>query len=91
VPVPSITVAPFKIISPVAKTTTTIAKGFPLPDRKIDEATAGLETSFANLLRSIIEDNAATIVKYVAATKCEVNISAHYRRDDSGIIQVLQV
>ena len=83
--VPSITVAPFKIIIPVllgvdsilildsdapaavtvtptprlnpaiaratakTKTTTTIAKGFPLLDRKIVEATAGLETSFAIL------------------------------------------
>jgi hypothetical protein len=41
----------------------TIAKGFPLLDRKIDETTAGLEASVVNLLRSIIENNAANIVK----------------------------
>jgi integrase len=72
-----------------AKTTiTTIANGFPFPllDRKIDETTAGLESSFANLLRSINEDNAATIVKYVAAMKREVNLSDLYRRDVIAVL-----
>ena len=40
-----------------------IAKGFPLLERKIDETIAGLEASVVNPLGSIIESNAANIVK----------------------------
>jgi hypothetical protein len=46
-----------------AKTTMTIAKGFPLLDRKIDGIIAGLEASVVNPLRSIIESNVANLVK----------------------------
>ena len=48
---------------------------------KIEETAAGLAASFAKQLHSISEDNAPTIVKYIAAMKSEVNLSDHYRRD----------
>ncbi|HEX5976140.1 MAG TPA: hypothetical protein VFY68_02620, partial [Nitrososphaeraceae archaeon] len=55
----------------------------PILDRKIEEATAGLLTSFAKQLLSISEDNdnIGTIVKYIAAIKSEVNLSDNYRKD----------
>jgi integrase len=55
----------------------------PLLDRKIEEATAGLLSSFAKQLLSIGEDktNIETIVKYIAAIKSEVNLSDNYRKD----------
>ena len=61
--------------------TTARRNGSPLLERRIDEATAGLAASFAKQLHSIREDNAETIVKYVAPMKSEVNLSDHYRRD----------
>lgn len=61
--------------------TTARRNGSPLLERRIDEATAGLAASFAKQLHSIREDNAETIVKYIAAMKSEVNLSDHYRRD----------
>jgi integrase len=48
---------------------------------KIEESAAGLAASYAKQLHSISEDNAATIAKYIAAMKSEVNLSDHYRRD----------
>jgi hypothetical protein len=55
----------------------------PLLDRKIEEATAGLLSSFAKQLLSIGEDkaNIETIVKYIAAIKSEINLSDNYRKD----------
>jgi hypothetical protein len=55
----------------------------PLLDRKIEEATAGLLSSFAKQLLSIGEDkvNIETIVRYIAAIKSEVNLSDNYRKD----------
>jgi integrase len=61
--------------------TTTIRKVSPLLDRKIQEAAVGLQASFTKQLNSISEDNAATIIEYIAAMKSEVNLSDHYRRD----------
>jgi hypothetical protein len=55
-PAPATTIA-------AAKTTMTIAKGFPLLEIRIDETIAGLEASVVNPFRSIIESNAANIVK----------------------------
>ena len=42
---------------------------------------AGLAASFAKQLHSISEDNATTIIDYIATMKSEVNLSDHYRRD----------
>ena len=41
----------------------------------------GLEFRFN--LRSISEDNASTIVKYINAMKVETNLADHYRKDCS--------
>jgi hypothetical protein len=60
---------------------TALGAGSPLLDRRMDETTAGLPASFDKQLHSIIEDNAETIVKYIAAMKSEVNLSDHYRKD----------
>jgi integrase len=61
--------------------TTTAINSSPLLDRKIEETVAGLQRSNGNKLRSISENNAVTIIEYVAAMKSEVNISDNYRRD----------
>jgi hypothetical protein len=53
----------------------------PLLDRKIEEATANIPLSITRLLLSIGEDNIATIVKYIAVTKSETNLSDSYRKD----------
>jgi integrase len=53
----------------------------PLLDRKIEEICDSFQPSFAKQLHSIGEDNAATVVEYIAAMKSEVNLSDHYRRD----------
>jgi integrase len=52
-----------------------------LLDRKIEETGAGLQKSFTELLRSVDEENATTIVQYISTMKSEVNLSDHYRRD----------
>ena len=53
----------------------------PILERRIEEITAGLPSSFAKHLRSTGEDNAATIVEYIAAVKNEINLPDNYRRD----------
>jgi hypothetical protein len=53
----------------------------PILERRIEETTAGLPSSFAKHLCSTGEDNAATIVEYIAAVENEVNLSDNYRRD----------
>jgi hypothetical protein len=58
----------------------------PLLDRKIDEISAGLQSSYSQNLRSISEANAVTIIDYIAAVKIEINLSDNYRKD---LIQVL--
>ena len=63
-----------------------ITKSSPLLDRKIEQISAGLPASSANNLRSISEDNASTIVKYISVMKVETNLSDHYRKD---LIEVL--
>jgi integrase len=64
----------------------TTANISPLLDRNIEETAAGLTASYSKQLRSISEDNTATIVKYIAAMKNEVNLSDNYRKD---LIEVL--
>jgi integrase/recombinase XerD len=58
----------------------------PLLDRKIEETAAGLPASYTKALRSAGENNATTVIEYIAAMKSEVNLSDHYRRD---LIEVL--
>jgi hypothetical protein len=58
----------------------------PLLERKIEETSAGLQAAFARHLSSISEDDAITIIDYIAAMKSEVNLSDNYRRD---IIEIL--
>jgi hypothetical protein len=41
-----------------------------LLDKKIEETGAGLQRSYTELLRSAVEDNAATIGQYISAMKC---------------------
>jgi hypothetical protein len=53
----------------------------PILERKIEETAAGLPSSFAKHLCSTGEDNAVTIVEYIAVVKNEVNLSDNYRRD----------
>ena len=53
----------------------------PILERKIEETTAGLPSSFTKHLCSTGEDNAVTIIKYITAVKNEVNLSDNYRRD----------
>jgi hypothetical protein len=67
-------------------TSTVSASTSPLLERKIVETGAGLQAAFARHLSSISEDNAITIIEYIAAMKSEVNLSDNYRRD---IIEVL--
>jgi len=64
----------------------TTANISPLLDRNIEETAAGLTASYSKQLRSISEDNTATIVKYIATMKNEVNLSDNYRKD---LIEVL--
>ena len=70
------------LLSPTA----TAVNSSPLLDRKIEETGAGLPASYARQLHSISEDNAVTIIDYIAAMKSEVNLSDNYRRD---VIEVL--
>jgi hypothetical protein len=65
----------------VLLSTTTAENASPLLDRKIEETAAGLPSSYAKQLRSISEDNAVTVVKYISAMKGEVNLSDNYRKD----------
>ena len=55
-------------------------------DRKIDEISAGLPTSFNRNLHSISEANTVTIINYITIMKTEINLSDSYRRD---LIQLL--
>jgi hypothetical protein len=72
--------------STTTTTTATAVKSSPILDRRIEETTAGLPDSYAKGLRSVSEENIATIIEYIAAMKSEVNLSDHYRKD---LIQVL--
>jgi hypothetical protein len=72
--------------STTTTTTATAVKSSPILDRRIEETTAGLPDSYAKCLRSVSEENIATIIEYIAAMKSEVNLSDHYRKD---LIQVL--
>ena len=67
-------------------TSTVSASTSPLLERKIVETSAGLQATIARHLSSISEDNAITIIEYIAPMKSEVNLSDNYRRD---IIEVL--
>jgi hypothetical protein len=67
--------------SPTSTSISTIERSSPLLEVKIEETCAGLQTSHVKQLHSISQDNAATIVDYIAAMKSEVNLSDHYRRD----------
>jgi hypothetical protein len=57
------------------------AKVSPLLDRKIEETTANLPSSFTRQLPSIGTNNIETVVKYIAAIKSEINLSDNYRKD----------
>ena len=61
--------------------TATAAKASPLLDRKIEETTANLPSSFTRQLLSVGTDNVETVVKYIAAIKSEINLSDNYRKD----------
>jgi integrase/recombinase XerD len=53
-----------------------------LLDRKIDEITAGLQTSYNNNLRSLSnQQNISIVVEYIQAMKTETNLSDHYRKN----------
>ena len=66
--------------------TATAVSSSPLLDRRIEETGAGLPASYARQLHSISEDNAVTIIGYIAAMKSEVNLANNYRKD---VIEVL--
>jgi len=66
--------------------TATAIKSSPILDRKIEETCAGLQASYTKRVLSISENNAATIVEYIAVMKSEVNLSDNYRR---AIIELL--
>jgi hypothetical protein len=57
-------------------------------DRKIEQATAGLPASCTKVLRLLPENNAMTIIDFIAAIRVESNPSDHYRRD---LIEVLSI
>ena len=61
--------------------TAAAVKSSPLLDRKIEETGAGLSASYTRQLHSISENNATTIIEYIAAMRSEINLSDHYRRD----------
>jgi integrase len=67
-------------------TTITRTNSSPLLDRRIEETTSGLQTSYSNRLRSIGTTNAATVIEYIAAMKNEISLSDNYRK---SIIEVL--
>jgi integrase/recombinase XerD len=60
---------------------TTTANASPLLDSKIEDTAAGLPLSYRKHLRSAGEDNAVTVIRYIAAMKNEVNLSDNYRKD----------
>jgi integrase len=70
------------LLSPTA----TAVKSSPILDRRIEETGAGLPASYTRQLHSISDDNAATIIDYIAAMKNEVNLADNYRR---GVIEIL--
>jgi hypothetical protein len=72
--------------STTTTTTATAVKSSPILDRRIEETTAGLPDSYAKGLRSVSEENIATIIEYIAAMKSEVNLSDHYRSSLNIII-----
>ena len=79
------------VVSSSQAPTTAIRNGSPLLERRIDEATTGLAASFAKQLHSIREDNAETIVKYVAAyEKRSQSIRSLQKGFDRVIMQILQ-
>ena len=61
--------------------TATVTNASPLLDRKLEETTAGLPAAFSKHLSSTGDDNAETIIEYIAAIKNEVNLSDNYRKD----------
>jgi hypothetical protein len=60
---------------------TTTTNASPLLDSKIENTAAGLPLSYGKHLRSAGEDNAVTVIRYIAAMKNEVNLSDNYRKD----------
>jgi hypothetical protein len=61
--------------------TAAVTNASPILERKIEDTTAGLPSSFAKHLSSTGENNVVTIIEYIAAVKNEVNLSDNYRRD----------
>jgi integrase len=56
-----------------------ITSNFGWLDRKIEEATVGLQPEFSRDLHSISEENALTIANYILAMRAEINLSNAYR------------
>jgi hypothetical protein len=52
-----------------------------LLDRKIDEATAGLDPAYSRRLYDGTLQNTVSIVDYILSMKTEINLSDHYRKD----------
>jgi integrase len=53
----------------------------PLTERKIEDATIGLESACKKILRSISRKNAAIIADYIISMQTETNPSNHYKKD----------
>jgi integrase len=70
----------------LSSTTTTAVESSPLLENEIEETAAGLSASYSKHLRSTGKDNAATITRYIAEMKNEVNLSDSYRRDTIEIL-----
>jgi integrase len=55
-------------------------------DRRIEEVTEGLQRFFWNQLKSISENNAATICDYIISMNREINLSQSYRKNNIRIL-----
>jgi hypothetical protein len=61
--------------------TAAVTNASPILERKIEETTAGLPSSFAKHISSTGKNNVVAIIEYITAVKNEVNLSDNYRRD----------
>jgi hypothetical protein len=58
----------------------------PFFDRKIENATVGLQSDCYKLFYKISYDNALTIVNYILSMKAEINAADNYRRDNIRLL-----
>jgi mRNA-degrading endonuclease RelE of RelBE toxin-antitoxin system len=49
-------------------------------DRKIENATSGLEPAYKKILQRISKKNAAIIADYITTMETEINPSNHYKK-----------